>query len=149
MNNYISLPNRQEATALIGIAFACSLFFGYLDYETHTLWQLFTADNLPALLLFTSLFALLLSPVIFAIRYIGCDKISLENKMVLLGTAGAIFLGFLAITTLSLLLNDALINLEPIHFIIYIITMPFVTIWFTAFIMAAKYWYRSVDKVKS
>ncbi len=149
MNNYIGLPNRQETIGLISAAFVCSLFFGYLDYETHSIWQLFTAENLPTLLLFTSFFALLLSPIIFAIRYIGCDKISLEEKMYLLGIAGCIFLSCLAFTTLSLLFNDAALNLEPIHFILYVVLIPFVTIWLTVFILAIKYLYHNVGKAKS
>lgn len=41
---------------LLGMGFGTAILFGLSDYETESIWQLFNAENLPAMVIFTLMF---------------------------------------------------------------------------------------------
>lgn len=47
---------RRLLLLQLAVSFACSLTLGFLDEETHSLWDLIRLENLPALVLYTLVF---------------------------------------------------------------------------------------------
>ena len=53
------------------ISFSIAIVLGMLDYETKSLWHLFSLENLPAIIIFTTVFWMVINAIYLPVQAIS------------------------------------------------------------------------------